>query len=75
MKIDRDLIMKILPKYRTFTVAFFGIIIFEFLVAFPIYNYVSKQLGLILLCAIVVSFIAFDIYVVYRVTKYAIRNK
>lgn len=57
-------------KIPKFSLYFFLTLIFEFLVALPVFYFLSKDIGAILLYAVLIEFLLMDIYIIIKVVKY-----
>jgi formate/nitrite transporter FocA (FNT family) len=63
---------KKLPKI---SLIFFIAIVFEFLVALPIYSFLSKKIGATLLIVVLLVFLAISIYGIFKVVKYFLNKR
>lgn len=75
MKRSYSFITEVLPKNKTLPLIFFGSIIFEFLVALPVYYHLSKQIGIILIWGVAFIFVGVDIYFMFRFIRFVIRKR
>ncbi|BEP30036.1 hypothetical protein [Helicovermis profundi] len=53
---------------------FIATIIFEFVIALPIYNFISKEIGFILLVGVFASFLAICIYSLFKMLLYIVKS-
>ncbi|ADQ39858.1 hypothetical protein Calkr_0295 [Caldicellulosiruptor acetigenus I77R1B] len=63
---------KKLPKISLY---FIIAVIFEFGVALPVYSYLSKKIGTILLILVLLVFVAISIYGIIKILKYLLSKK
>jgi len=63
---------KKIPKISLF---FIIAIVFEFLVALPIYSFLSKKIGATLLIVVLLVFLAISIYGILKVVKYFLNKR
>lgn len=63
---------KKLPKVSLF---FIFAVIFEFTVALPVYSFLSKKIGAILLIVVLATFITMSVYFIFKVVRYFFNKK
>jgi hypothetical protein len=77
MKSFTDLLSKVFPEGNSIKISiiFFGTVFFELLVALPVFYKLSRQIGIVLLLAILFVFVSTDAYIVYKFIKYFLKKK
>jgi hypothetical protein len=77
MKGFTDFISKVFPggKSIKISIIFFGSIIFEFAIALPVFNFLSKQIGVVLILGVLFVFVSVDVYFIYKFIKYFLKKK
>jgi steroid 5-alpha reductase family enzyme len=61
-------------KFPKISLFFVIAIVFEFLVALPIYSFLSKRIGEVLLIAVLLVFLTISVYGILKIIRYFLNN-